>query len=224
MRQCESWQSRCRMNLDPYDALRGLRGDLLDVHAARRRGDEGDAPRIAIQQQAEIQLARDVRSRFDVDLADRQALRTGLLGLEALPEHRGRGRHHFLGRPGELDASPLAAAPGVHLCLHHPHRPTQADGCSSGVLRASGYVACGYRDSVPGKKLLGLVFVQIHWEAGGRDEVAYCGQTVRWEQRSAPGGPATRRRSVGRDGFEAGARGSSTTRRRYGARLWESGH
>src|SRR5687767_5953969 len=50
-------KSRRGMNLDPNDPLGGLRRDLLDVHAARRGGDEGDASRVAVQKQAEIELA-----------------------------------------------------------------------------------------------------------------------------------------------------------------------
>ena len=123
-------------------------------------------------------------------MADRQALRTGLLGLETLPEHSGRGRHHFLGRLGELDAPRLAAAARVHLCLDDPDRAAEADCRARGFVGAGGDVTRGHGDPVAGEKLLGLVFVQIHaGEPGGRDEVAYCGQTVRWEQRSAGGGP-----------------------------------
>ena len=79
--------ARRRVDLDADDLLGRLRGDFLDVHAARGRGDERDAAGVAIEQQAQVQLALDLRAGLDVDLVDRQAVADRLLGLEALAEH-----------------------------------------------------------------------------------------------------------------------------------------
>ena len=64
-----------------------MRGDFFDVHAARRRGDERDVALVAIQHQAQVQLARDLRAFFDEHLVDRQAFRAGLVRHQALAEH-----------------------------------------------------------------------------------------------------------------------------------------
>ena len=68
------------MDLDADDLLGRLRRDFLDVHAAGGRGDERDAAGVAVEQQAQVQLALDLRAGLDVDLVDRQALGPGLLG------------------------------------------------------------------------------------------------------------------------------------------------
>ena len=165
-------QARRGMNLDADDLLGGLRCDLLDVHAARGRGDEGDAAGVAIEQHAQVQLAGDLRARLDVDLVDRQALGTRLLGREALAQHPRRGRRNVVQRPCELDAARLAAAARVHLRLDHPDAAAEATGCVGSLRGCRGDEARGHRDAVAGEELLGLVFVEVHGQARGWSKAA----------------------------------------------------
>src|SRR6185295_15402541 len=83
-------QSRGRMNVDGDDLLRRMSGDLLDVHPACRRGDEGYPAAFAVEHEAQIYLTRDLRARLDVDLIDRHAFRAGLSGNEMTTEHCSR--------------------------------------------------------------------------------------------------------------------------------------
>ena len=53
-------QPGCRMNIDADDLLRGVLGNLFNVHPARRGGDKGKSAGIAIQHQAQVDLACDL--------------------------------------------------------------------------------------------------------------------------------------------------------------------
>ncbi len=158
-------QARRRVDLDADDLLGRLGRDFLDVHAARRRRDERDAARVAVEQQAEVQLAIDLRAGLDVDLVDRQAVVSGLLGDEALADHAGRGRLHVVDGLDDLHAARLAAPTGVHLRLDDPYAPAEPACRIDGLLGRGSDEAGGHRDAVAGEQLLGLVFVQVH-EAG----------------------------------------------------------
>ena len=84
------------MDVHAEDLLRRVRGDFLDVHAAGGRGDEGDAALLAVEHEAQVDLARDLRARLDVDLVDRQAFGARLLRDQALCRAcrpRPRARH-----------------------------------------------------------------------------------------------------------------------------------
>jgi hypothetical protein len=61
------------VDLDADDLLGRLLRDFFDVHAAGSGRHEGDTAGVAIEQQAEVQLALDLRAGLDVDLVDRQA-------------------------------------------------------------------------------------------------------------------------------------------------------
>ncbi len=89
------------MNIDADDFLRRVLRDLFDVHAARRRGDEGEAPGIAIQHQAQVNLARDLRAHLHIHLMHRQSRRAGLMRDQ-------RGAEHRLWRPREPPRRSLA--------------------------------------------------------------------------------------------------------------------
>ena len=163
-----------RVDLDTDDLLRRLRRDFLDVHAAGRRGDERDAAAVAIEQQAQVQLALDLRAGLDVDLVDRQPLGPGLLGREPLAEHACRGCRDVADGLDDLDAAGLAAAARVHLRLDHPEAAAEAARGVRGLFGRRGDEAGRHRDAVTGEELLGLVFVQVHAAAsGGVDEARY---------------------------------------------------
>ena len=57
------------------DLLGRVVGDLLDVHAALGRGDDGDAAALAVDQQSEVEFLGDVDAVGDVEPVDLLALR-----------------------------------------------------------------------------------------------------------------------------------------------------
>ena len=111
---------------------------LFDVHAAGGRGHDRDAPALAIERQAQVQLALDVRTGLDIDVLDRQPRGPGLLGDQALPEHACRGSAHACHIARQLDAAGLAAATRMHLRLDDPELAAQRLG---GGLTASSALA-----------------------------------------------------------------------------------
>ena len=62
-----------RIDMDGDDLLRGLGGDLLDVHAAGLGGDEGDAAVGAVDEHRQVELALDLRAVLDIETRDRAA-------------------------------------------------------------------------------------------------------------------------------------------------------
>src|SRR5690606_28133732 len=77
-----------RMDVHREVLLRRLRRDLLAIPAARRRRHDRAAPDRAVDEQAQVELARDIRARFDIDAIDRQAFGTALMRDEPRAEHR----------------------------------------------------------------------------------------------------------------------------------------
>ena len=98
-------------------------GDLLDVHAALGRGHEGDAARVAVDDHAEVELARDVEALLDVEAAHLLPLGAGLVRdelhaedlLGELPRLRGAALR-------DLHAAALAATACVDLRLDDDDR------------------------------------------------------------------------------------------------------
>src|SRR6185437_12136689 len=122
-------QTGGRMNVDRQNFLGRLVRHFFDVHATGGGRDQGDAPALAIERQRNIHLAIDLRPRFDVNALDGQAFLAGLFSDEARAEHAFSRGAHRTDIAGELYATRLAAATGVHLCLHHPNRTTDRLGC-----------------------------------------------------------------------------------------------
>ena len=149
-----------------------LRRDLLDVHAALGRADEGDAARGPVDQQREVELAGDVGAVLDVDAVDHLAGRPGLVGDERAAEHLLRlvgglgdrlgDAHAALVAGGGLLELALAAAAGVDLRLDHPDRPVELAGGGLGLVGLQHHAAVGHRHAVLLQELLGLVFVNVH--------------------------------------------------------------
>jgi hypothetical protein len=69
------------------DLLRGVGGDLLDVHAALGGGHDGGAAGDAVEGDAEVELAGDVHALLDEQALDLLALGAGLDGDQGGAEH-----------------------------------------------------------------------------------------------------------------------------------------
>ena len=136
------------MHRDREDFFRRVVRHLFDVHAAGAGGDHRNAAALAIERQAQVQLALDFRAGFDVHLLDRESGGAGLLGDEPLAEHRGGRRADRLELAHQLDAAGFAAAAGVHLRLDDPGRAAQRTRGGFGFVRVGGHQTFRNRDAV----------------------------------------------------------------------------
>ncbi len=109
-------------------------GELLDLHAAVRRGDDHDPLGFAVEHEAEIEFARDVGRRLDQHALDHLARFAGLLGHQHPPEQRRGEVAHLLLGPAQLDAAGLAAAAGMDLRLDDPGVAADLAGAVAGLL------------------------------------------------------------------------------------------
>ena len=137
-------------------------GDLLDLHAALGRRHEGRPAGLAVDQHAEIELARDIAAVLDVDPLDLTPGRSGLMGDQVHADHVLGCRLDGLERLDDLDATALAAPAGVDLGLDHPHRTAEPLGDGDGLLRGIGDAAVRHRHSVFRQQRLGLIFMNVH--------------------------------------------------------------
>ena len=151
-----------RVECHGEDFLGRVVRDFLDIHAAGRRCHDRDALGLAVDDEAQIQLALDARPGFHVDVIDRQAFRTGLVGHEPGAEHRLRVLLDLSRGLRELDAAGLAASAGMHLGLDDPEAAAEL-GCGGfGLGRRSRDLTLGNWNAVIGEQLLRLILVQIH--------------------------------------------------------------
>ncbi len=151
-----------RIDRGADDLLGRLFRDLFDLDAAFGRRHEHDATRRAVDHRAEIQFALDVGAALDVDLADRLTVFVGLYRDQTLAQPLLRERFDLRRRVRQLDAAGLAAAAGVHLDFDYPLIAADLLRRIDRGLRRIDRIALRYRQTVFGKQLLCLVFVQIH--------------------------------------------------------------
>ena len=157
------------------------RGHLLDVHAARRGRHERNLAPAAIDEEAQIQLARDVGCRFDQDGGDRLALGRRLSRHEPGSEHRLRQGRDLVGGTRPPDSARLSAPARVDLRLDHPRVSPQRFSRRARLRGARRGAARGHRDTVGREERLGLELVEVH-EAGSTGcglGVARTGETSR---------------------------------------------
>ena len=123
-----------RVDRDFQNLLRGVVGDLFDLHPAFGRSHDGDAGGGAVQQQAQIQLALDVAAFLDIQPLHFLAGRPGLLGHQHLTQHLAGIGYNVLDRLDDAHAALSlgviletagASAARMDLGLHHPDRAAQ---------------------------------------------------------------------------------------------------
>mgnify|MGYP000597371168 CR=1 FL=1 len=152
-----------RVEMDAPQRLRFVSGDLLDIHAARRRRHENDPFLAAIHERAEIQFAGNIRPGLHQHGVDRQSLGTRLVGDEGTAEHLVRVFSDLVVRSGQLDAAGFAATSCMNLRLDDPELASQFLGCFDGCIRRVRRNALGYGDAVVSKQPFRLIFVEIHY-------------------------------------------------------------
>jgi hypothetical protein len=152
-----------RVDDDADDGV-GLRGrDLLDLHAACRRGDDDDALGAAVHDEREVELLGDVGRFLDVEARDKLAAGTGLVRHELLAEQVFRRALDLGVVRAHADAARLAARARMDLRLHDPLVAADLGGAIGRLLGAVGEAAAGDRNAVPMQQLLRLVFVDVHF-------------------------------------------------------------
>ena len=155
-------QAHGRLDDDLEDRFRLGPGDLLDLHAATRRGDHPDALGLTVEHVAEIELALERLGHLDIDPLHWLSFRSGLDGDEALAEQVLRGVAHLVIGLAQLDAACLAAGAGVNLRLDRPVPAAEFGRGVHGLIGAEGDGALRHRHAEPGKQLLGLILVNVH--------------------------------------------------------------
>ena len=93
----ERLEARADVDRLAHDRLRVLGGDLLDVHAALRRGHEHGGLEAPVEQDRGVELAVERQALLDEHPLDDGPLRTGLPGHERPAEQRGRDGLRLLG-------------------------------------------------------------------------------------------------------------------------------
>jgi hypothetical protein len=84
------------------------------------------------------------------------------MGDEGHAQHPARLDPEVVQRLDHLDAAALAAAPGVDLGFHHPHRAAQFLAGGDRLVDAECRESARNRDAEFGEDRLGLVFVDVH--------------------------------------------------------------
>ena len=147
---------------DANDLLGRLGGYRLDLRPALGGGHHNDPRTGAIDQDAEIELARDIAAGLDIDAFDFLALGTRLMSDQRTAQ-QSLGRFAHLGKaPSQFDTTGLAPSAGVNLGLDRPDRSPEGFG---GLFRLIGRIrhgAAGYRDAEFRHQAFRLIFVNVH--------------------------------------------------------------
>src|SRR6185437_7332926 len=155
-----------RLDLEGLDLFRRLMRHFLDVHAALGRGDEGDVAGGTIDEGGKIEFALDRRAVLDVETFDDAALRPRLMRDEPHAEHAPGFFFDILDGLDDFHAAALAAAAGMDLRFHDPHRAAQIFCRRDGFGDAEGGLAARHGSTEATEDVLGLIFMDVHREPG----------------------------------------------------------
>ena len=158
----ERHQAGARADVLLEDAVRRLRRDLFDVHAAVGAGHENRARRSAVEDERQVELARDPQPLFHEHARDQAAFRTGLVRLERHADHVARDPLGFVGVLGQLHAAALAASAGMNLRLDDDGAAAEPPGNLAGLGRVERHLALRNGHAIPREDGLGLIFVDFH--------------------------------------------------------------
>jgi hypothetical protein len=139
-----------------------VRGNFLDVHAALARCHQADALCGAVDHHPDVELLADVGTLFDQQPAHLLAFWAGLVRDELHAEDARCVRLHLVERTCQLDATALAAPPGMDLRLDDPHRAAQRPGCRHRLVDRQTRHAARDRHAVLLEDFLALVLVDLH--------------------------------------------------------------
>ena len=139
----EGLQAGGGMHRDRHDPLGGLLSDLFDVHSTGGRSDHCDPSALAVQRQAQVQLALDLRSALDVNLFNRQPCGAGLLGHESLAEHAGRGIRTAAASCASFTPPALPRPPACTCALTTQNRAAERRSSGECFVGAAGDLAFG---------------------------------------------------------------------------------
>ena len=155
-------QPRSRVDSDFEDFFGRVMCHLLNVHAARRRGHEGHPLAGAIGERRNIVFLLNVRTFLDQQAANLLSCRAGLVGHQLHAKNFPGQLSYLVDRAGQFDATALAAATSMDLCLDHPHRAAEFLCCFNCLLHRVGGDAPGYRHPKLSQDSLALVLVNFH--------------------------------------------------------------
>src|SRR6185312_4583396 len=167
----ERRESGSRIDGGTQDLFGMLCRHILDVHAAFRGRDHGDAPARAVDQQGQVEFARDVATGLHVDAVHDSPGRAGLFRHQRVADHRFRRGAHFLDGAREPDAALAggivrepsgAAAARMDLRFHHEHRTRQLRRRGGSLIGCPRNMTVKDCHAVALQQLLGLVLVDVH--------------------------------------------------------------
>lgn len=134
--------------------LRPGRGDLLDVHPARRRRHREETPVRAVEEIGDVVLLGDIAGLGDQDPMH-------AVPFDVHPEDLVRDPRRVFRLGREFDPARLASSAGLDLRLHD-NRPPDVDSGGAGFVRRRCDAATGNRHAVRGEEVARLVFQEVH--------------------------------------------------------------
>jgi hypothetical protein len=166
------------IGVEPGDGVEGLFqdffgrmfGDFFDFNAAFGRHDEHRATGFAVNDDAQIQFAGDLKALFDKQSVDLLALRAGLNGDKSAVEHSLGILTGFFGRANKnhtpllriLFKGAFAPATRVDLGFDNSERPAECFEGGRGLFRGFSHNALRHGNAGGAEKLFALVFVNFH--------------------------------------------------------------
>ena len=151
------------------DQLRGLRGHLLDVHAAGGARDQHRRTDTAVDEHGAVELAVDGAAALHEHLADDLPLGTGLDRHERVAEQSGGDPPGVVGRLRQFHAPllgaphlPLAPAAGMDLCLDGADGRAEGGEGRGRLVGGAGDGAGEHRHTGGSQEVLGLELMNLH--------------------------------------------------------------